>query len=92
MLCDPQEGMSRAVLLLTATPMQLDRFELYSLVELLDPLLFPHFEDFDAHCNRLAGLNATVDRLQRWSQLPVQERDTALRDRASLVSQRAAYL
>ena len=34
-------GTSRGCLLLTATPMQLDPFELYSLIELLDPTLFP---------------------------------------------------
>jgi SNF2 family DNA or RNA helicase len=34
------------VLLLTATPMQLDPFELYSLIELVEPGLFEDREDF----------------------------------------------
>jgi SNF2 family DNA or RNA helicase len=55
--------LNRALLLLTATPLQLHRAELYSLVELLDPALFPDFEDFDDHCNTLAGLNRVVEQL-----------------------------
>lgn len=35
-----------AMLLLTATPMQLDPFEFYSLVELIDPSLFKSFDSF----------------------------------------------
>ena len=37
--------------------MQLHPFELYSLIELLDPTLFPSYEDFDDHRKELAGLN-----------------------------------
>ena len=40
-LADPEHANSRAMLFLTATPMQLHPFELYSLIELLDPTLFP---------------------------------------------------
>ena len=43
--------------------MQLHRFELYSLIELLDPALFPTFEDFNSHADSLAGLNAAVEGL-----------------------------
>ena len=38
---------SASALFLTATPMQLDPDELYSLIELLDPALFPTVEHFD---------------------------------------------
>ena len=57
------------MLFLTATPMQLHPFELYSLIELLDPTLFPSYEDFDHHRKELAGLNQTVDAVRRWPAL-----------------------
>jgi hypothetical protein len=40
-LVSPDAFSKRAALFLTATPMQLDSGELYSLIELLDPALFP---------------------------------------------------
>lgn len=73
-LADPDMGRALGFLLLTATPMQLHRFELYSLIELLDPALFVNFEDFDKHAGSLAGLNATVDAVRRWEQLPTAEK------------------
>ena len=46
-LVSPDAFSKRAALFLTATPMQLDSGELYSLIELLDPALFPTEEHFD---------------------------------------------
>ena len=54
----------RATLLLTATPMQLQRHELYSLVEMLDPILFASEQDFVHHVTSLGGLSGIVDRLK----------------------------
>jgi ATP-dependent helicase HepA len=54
----------RAVLFLTATPLQLHRSELYSLVQMLDPILFSSDEDFNEHIMSLSGLNKTVERLE----------------------------
>ena len=45
----PEEHPHRMMLFLTATPMQLHTHELYSLVEILDPTLFPSEEDFERH-------------------------------------------
>jgi hypothetical protein len=56
-LADPEQSATSGFLLLTATPMQLHRFELYSLIELLDPALFSDYDDFDNHADSLAGLN-----------------------------------
>lgn len=67
-LADPEHGHSRGLLLLTATPMQLHRFELYSLVELLDPTLFASYRDFDEHADAVAALNRVVDDVQRWDE------------------------
>lgn len=59
------EQARRPVLFLTATPLQLERYELYSLVEMLDPVLFSSEKDFEKHIEELAGLNQTVERLER---------------------------
>jgi ATP-dependent helicase HepA len=64
-----REYSRRAALLLTATPLQLDRSELYSLVEMLDPILFASERDFDTHIQSLAGLNMTVEELEGLSGL-----------------------
>ena len=76
-LADPEQGKSLGYLLLTATPMQLDPFELYSLIELLDPTLFADENDFEQHRAELRGLNLTVDRLNRWGTLDENERELA---------------
>ncbi|MGH4013317.1 MAG: DEAD/DEAH box helicase [Pseudonocardiaceae bacterium] len=59
-LTSPEAFSKRSTLFLTATPMQLDSRELYSLVEILDPALFPTVEHFERHRERLPGLNRLV--------------------------------
>ena len=68
-LADPSNAGTQGLLLLTATPMQLHPFELYSLIELIDPTLFPDYNEFEDHRSQLAGLNATVDAVKRWPTL-----------------------
>ncbi len=55
----------RGVLFLTATPLQLQRHELFSLVEMLDPVLFASENDFVDHIRNLSGLNKLVEDLAR---------------------------
>ncbi len=65
----------RSVLFLTATPMQLSSHELYSLVEMLDPALFPTEDVFDKHRDALPGLSRAVEGLRELGsgdQLPDQ--------------------
>jgi superfamily II DNA or RNA helicase len=64
-LAAPDHFASRAVLLLTATPMQLETHELYSLVELVDPALFPTEEHFERNSQRAPGLNRLVEQLRQ---------------------------
>lgn len=56
----------RAALLVTATPLQLERYELYSLTEMLDPILFASERDFVRHIESLSGLNRAVEHLEGW--------------------------
>jgi superfamily II DNA or RNA helicase len=80
LISDPDLARAQAMLLLTATPMQLHPFELYSLIELLDPALFPTYDDFDSHRHELRGLNATVERLKGFESATEQEREAAIAD------------
>ena len=64
-LAEPERFSQRGMLFLTATPMQLDTHELYSLVELLDPALFPSEEHFERHRRAVPGLSRLVERLNR---------------------------
>ena len=57
----------RAVLFLTATPMQLQHHELYALVEMLRPTLFASEEDYEQHIRSLSGLHGLVEALDRQS-------------------------
>ena len=66
-----QGGRTPVLLLLTATPMQLDPKELYSLVELLDPALFPTVETFEEHRKLLPELNRLVRAVENYGDLPV---------------------
>jgi SNF2 family DNA or RNA helicase len=59
-LASPDAFSKRAALFLTATPMQLDTSELYSLIEILDPALFPTLENFDIHRGQVTGLSRLV--------------------------------
>ena len=76
-LASPDAFSKRAALFLTATPMQLDSGELYSLVELLDPALFPTEEHFDAHRSAVPGLSRLVHELSEHG-FPIPEDDPAL--------------
>lgn len=64
-LADPNHSARRAMLFLTATPMQLDTHEIYSLVELLDPALFPSEERFEQHRREASGLSRLAERLHQ---------------------------
>lgn len=76
-LSDPDLTAAQSMLLLTAPPMQLDPHELFSLIDLLDPALFPTEADFNDHRRQLRGLNETVEELKRWNGLtPVERKRT----------------
>ncbi len=54
------------LLLLTATPMQLETYELYSMVELVEPGLFDDYWDFEQARRDIARINAQI----AWLRLP----------------------
>lgn len=58
----PEFG-QRAVLFLTATPMQLQRHELFSLVEMLNHTLFASESDFERHLEARRGVSRAAEEL-----------------------------
>lgn len=72
-----ETGGTTGLLLLTATPMQLHQFELYSLVELLDPTLFADYGDFEQNRQASRRLNMTVKQIREWADLDKSERQEA---------------
>ena len=75
-----EEHPQRMMLFLTATPMQLHTHELYSLVEILDPTLFPSEEDFEQHRRATPGLSRLVESLShRVFPVPGQDEEETAR-------------
>jgi ERCC4-related helicase len=62
------------VLLLTATPMQLHPFELFSLVEIVEPGLYSGYDDFEDQVIASTDLRECVKGLQGWDELPPADR------------------
>ena len=77
-LADPARAGKRSLLFLTATPMQLQTHELYSLVELLDPVLFSSEDHFEDHRRRARGLSQLVEQLSEGYPIPGEEPSTTL--------------
>ena len=85
----PEEHPQRMMLFLTATPMQLHAHELYSLVEILDPTIFPSEEDFEQHRRATPGLSRLVESLShRVFPVPGQDEE----ETAQTVEQVAQWL
>jgi SNF2 family DNA or RNA helicase len=68
-LADELKELVNGLLLLTATPMQVHPFELYSLIELVEPGLFPTFSAYDSRRGFLPQLNALMKDLKGWNAL-----------------------
>lgn len=56
---------AKSLLLLTATPLQLSRYETYSLVELLDSSLFPSYSEFEESMSRTETIVKVDQALRR---------------------------
>jgi superfamily II DNA or RNA helicase len=86
-LADELKEFVDGLLLLTATPMQLHPFELYSLIELVEPGLYPSFEAYDRQRKALPRLNALMRDLQGWGALTDEEKAHAARQHGRVLSQ-----
>jgi hypothetical protein len=84
-LADELKEQVNGLLLLTATPMQVHPFELYSLIELVEPGLFPTFSTYNNRRGFLPRLNALMRDLKGWNALSDSERRSAVRAHAELL-------
>jgi SNF2 family DNA or RNA helicase len=89
-LADELKELVNGLLLLTATPMQVHPFELYSLIELVEPGLFPTFRAYDSLRGYLPRMNALMKDLTAWNALDDAERASALRANAAMLDQLGA--
>ncbi len=60
---------AESLLLLTATPLQLHSFELYSLIELIHPEVFENFSDFEHFRKNMPFINLLVSNLNQIEKL-----------------------
>ena len=66
------------LLFLTATPMQLDPYELYSLIDLIDSSLNASLDDFERKKSVIPNLNSMIKNLEEWATLSETERASAV--------------
>ena len=73
------------LLLLTATPMQLGLTELWGLVDLVEPGLYPSVADYRAVSSNLPRLNGLMRDVRDWPTLDDHDRDRLRRDAAGVL-------
>ncbi len=84
-LADDLKDVVTGLLLLTATPMQLHPFELYSLIELVEPGLYLSYSAYDRRRKDLPRLNDLMRALKGWRVLDGVEQATVLEKHGSLL-------
>src|SRR5260221_1671970 len=86
-LADELKEQVNGLLLLTATPMQVDPYELYSLIELVEPGLFPTFRAYEGRRGYLPQLNALMKDLIGWNALSDKDRTSAVGANAAMLDE-----
>jgi superfamily II DNA or RNA helicase len=89
-LADELKELVPGLLLLTATPMQLHPFELYSLIELVEPGLFPTFGVYARQHAELPSLNRLVRGLLSWDTLSSADIQAICTEHAELLAESGA--
>ena len=84
-LAEELESGVSGLLLLTATPMQLHPFELFSLIELVEPGLFPSFEAYETRRHTMPSLNQLMQLLRSWDVYPPDDRVERIRTSSELL-------
>ncbi len=84
-LADTLRDQVHGLLLLTATPMQLGLTELWGLIDLVEPGLYPSVVDYKAVSSNLPRLNELMRDVRDWPTLDQQERERLRRDAAGVL-------
>jgi superfamily II DNA or RNA helicase len=77
-MADELKELTDGLLLLTATPMQLHPFELYSLIELVEPGVYPTYGQYELRRKQLPVLNDLMRSLKGWPTLGANEKEVVL--------------
>lgn len=85
-LADELKELVDGFLLLTATPMQLDPYELYSLIELVEPGLYSDFCAYDQRRKMLPKLNNLMRAMRTWGSLSAEEHRQVVAEHAALLN------
>ncbi|HEV2529111.1 MAG TPA: SNF2-related protein [Thermomicrobiales bacterium] len=72
-LAEQLRASTDALLLLTATPLQIHPSELHSLLDLLDPTLFPSYHEFERYRRQIPILNDLTHRIDTFDALAPDE-------------------
>lgn len=88
-LADDLKNAVDGLLLLTATPVQLHQFELFSLIELVEPGRFADYRDFERKRLQLPRLNELMLGLRSWPSLGHGERAKVVEAYEQLMSEPA---
>lgn len=84
-LADELKELVEGFLLLSATPMQLDPYELYSLIELVEPGLYGDFRSYDQRRKMLPRLNELMRALRTWGSLSTDEQRRVVAEHGALL-------
>ncbi|MFC5260916.1 SNF2-related protein [Kribbella qitaiheensis] len=87
-LAEDLKDQVHGLLLLTATPVQLHEYELFSLIELVEPGLFVSSTHFDRERLQIPKLNRLMHQLQRWESETDPDHQAALEHYRSLMAGR----
>lgn len=71
---------SKSLLLLTATPLQLQEYEFYSLLALLDPAVFPTYEAFQQNATIRQRANRLAGRVEVFHTLPQADQENVAQE------------
>jgi SNF2 family DNA or RNA helicase len=85
-LADDLKDLIDGLLLLTATPMQLQPYELYSLIELVEPGLYPSFGHYERQRKQLPQLNDLMNTLKGWETQSREEKTDAVKRHAGILA------
>lgn len=85
-LADELKEEVNGLLLLTATPVQLHQYELYSLVQLVEPGLFRNEAAFESQRQHVPELNRLMQVLEGWETLPAAQRSSSFAEHRARLS------
>ena len=64
-LAEELERLASGILLLTATPMQLHPYEIFSLIEIIEPGLFSSYEHYEKYRTEIPELNRLIKKIEQ---------------------------